>query len=98
VASSAGSEIEAVIRATVRLDDTIKTKIASCDMSVYVVLPGTTFTGETMTDEFGQGGEHQVVAGTMEIGLLQRSGSTEKLLRKPKVVLERDLVELEAKT
>lgn len=78
------------------MDDTIKTKIASCDMFVYVAPPGTVFTKETMSDEFKQGGEHQVVAGTMEIGLFQRSGSVDKVLRKPKVILERDLVEPEA--
>lgn len=97
VAISAGTEIEGVTEATVQLDDTIKTKIASSDVSVIVVPPGAIFTKETMTDEFGQEGEHQVVAGTTEIGLLQRSGSTEKVLRKPKVILERDLVETEAK-
>ena len=92
---NAGSEIEAVVRATVQLDDIIKMKIASCDMSVYIAPHGTAFTKETMLDEFRQGGEHQAIAGTMEIGLLQRLGSAERVLRKPKVILERDLVEPE---
>ena len=80
-----GAEIEAVIGATVELDDIIKTKIASSDMAAYVVPSGTTFRKEAMTDEFGQGGEEVVVAGMMEIGLFQRSGSAGKVLRKPKV-------------
>ena len=98
VEDSAGTEIKAIIEATLQLDDTIKTKIASSDMSVYIVLPGATFNQETMTNEFGEGGEGgegQIVAGTMEIGLLQRSENAEKVLWKPKVILERDLVEPE---
>lgn len=98
VADSTGTEIKAIIEATVQLDDTIKTKISSSDISVYVVLPGTNFSTGTMDDEFeGDGpkeGEEPVkVAGTMEIGLFQRSGNKEKVLRNPKVILERDLVE-----
>lgn len=100
VANSTGTEIKAIIEATVQLDDTIKTKISSSDMSVYVVLPGTDFSTETMDDEFGgdgpkEGEEPVKVAGTMEIGLLQRSGNKVKVLRNPKVILERDLVEPE---
>ena len=97
---SAGAEINAIIEATAHLDDTIKTKMASSDMSVYVVLPGATFSAETMEDEFGEdgskgGGDPMIVAATMEVGLLQRSGNEEKVLRKPKVILELDLVEPE---
>jgi len=103
VGIGAGTEIKAIIEATLRFDDVIKTKIASSDMSVYVVPPGATFTGETMVDEFGTdetregGGERGIVAGTMEIGLVQRVGNVEKVLRKPKVILERDLLEPEGK-
>jgi hypothetical protein len=99
VTNSAGTEVAAIIEATLLFEDTIKTKIASSDMSVYVVSPGETFVETTMVDEFGkggtreEGGERGVVAGTMEIGLLQRTGNAEKVLRKPKVILERDLVE-----
>ena len=96
VTNSAGTEVAAIIEATLLFEDTIKTKIASSDMSVYVVSPGETFVETTMVDEFGKGGTREeggVVAGTMEIGLLQRTGSAEKVLRKPKVILERDLVE-----
>lgn len=100
VQESAGAEINAIIEATVQLDDTIKTKMASSDMSVYVVLPRTTFSAETMEDEFGEdeskgGGEPMTVAATTEVGLLQRSGGVEKVLRKPKVILELDLIEPE---
>jgi len=98
VGYSAGTELRAIIEATLRFDDTIKTKIASSDMSIYVVPPGTTFIGETMMDEFGkEGGECGIVAGTMEIGLVQRMGNMEKVLRKPKVILARDLPEPESK-
>jgi hypothetical protein len=97
VGASAGTEIKAIIEATVQLNDTIKTKIASSDMSVYTVSPRTDFAEETMVDEFGEdgsngGGEGGAVAGTMEIGLSQKTGDMEKVLRKPKVILERDLV------
>ena len=103
VGNSVGTELKAIIEATLRFDDTIKTKIASSDIYVYVVPRGTTFIGETMVDEFGkdgggkEGGECGIVAGTMEIGLVQRMGGVEKVLRKPKVILERDLPELENK-
>lgn len=97
VATSTGSEIKAIIEATVQLDDTIKTKVSSSDMFVYIVPPGTDFSTETMHDEFEgvgpkEGEEPLRVAGTMEIGLFQRSGNKEKMLRNPKVILERDLV------
>ena len=98
VGNSAETEIKAIIEATLQLEDVIKTKIASSDMSVYFIPPGAIFAQETMTNEFGgreEGGEGLVVAGTMEIGLLQRSGNTVKALRKPKVILEEDLVEPE---
>lgn len=100
IETNAGTEIKAIIEATIQLDTTIKTKIASCDMSVYVISPGAVFSQETMTNEFGEdgtkeGGVGRVVAGTMEIGLLQRLGNVEKILRKPKVILEQDLVEPE---
>ena len=99
VGSSADvTEVKAIIEATLQLDDIIKTKIASSDMTVYVVPPGATFDEERMGNEFGEGGtrvegERRIVAGTMEIGLLRRSGNVEKVLRKPKVILEKDLVE-----
>ena len=97
VGESAGVEIKKIIDETIKLDDTIKTKIASSDMSVYIVPRGKAFTEETMVDECneggsGEGGESATVAGTMEIGLFQKSGDMEKVLRKPKVILERDLV------
>ena len=100
IAATAGLEIKAIIEATLELDSTIKTKVASSDMSVYVVLPGTIFSEQTMDDEFGEdgskgGGVPTKVAGTMEVGLLQRLGDVEKVLRKPKVILEPDLVEPE---
>jgi len=100
--NSAETEIKAIIEATLLLDDTIKTKIASSDMSVYIVPRGATFAEDTMEDEFKEdgskeeGGEHRTVAGTMEIGLVQKMGGVEKVLRKPKVILERDLVEPES--
>ena len=87
VALSAGAEVEVAMGAILQLDDTMKTRIASGDMSVHAVPPGTVFVKETMMDEFGQGGEHQAVAGTAEIGLLQRLGNVQK------VILERDLAE-----
>lgn len=97
VRNDVGTEINAIIEAILQLDDTIKTKIASCDTSVYVVPPGATFDEERMGNEFGEdgmkgGGGGRIVAGTMEVGLLQRSGNTEKVLRRPKVILEGDLV------
>ena len=102
VGSSAGTEVKAIIEATLQLDNTIKTKIASSDMSVYIVRPGAIFDEEMMANEFGEdgatGGEHRIVAGTTEIGLLQRSGNVEKVLRKPKVILEQDLVEPEGES
>ncbi|KAF9650959.1 hypothetical protein BDM02DRAFT_3111260 [Thelephora ganbajun] len=69
-------------------------------MSVYVVPPGTIYAEGTMANEFEgdgtrAGGERKIVAGTMEIGLLRRSDNEEKVLRKPKVILEQDLVEPE---
>lgn len=100
VGSDAGTEIKSIIEATLQLDDTIKTKIARSEMSVYIVPPGTVFTEETMVDGFREdgageeGGEHRI-AGTMEIGLLQKIDNVEKVLRKPKVILERDLPEPE---
>jgi hypothetical protein len=96
-----GTEVKAIIEATLLLDDTIKTKVTSSDMSVYIVHPGGAFMEETMADEFEgdgarqEGREGMIVAGTMEIGLLQRMGNAEKVLRKPKVILERDLPEPE---
>ena len=98
VASSADTEVKAIIEATLQLDDIIKTKIASSDMTVYVVPPGATFDEERMGNEFGEAstraeGERWIVVGTMEVGLIRRSGSVEKVLRKPKVILEKDLVE-----
>ena len=99
VGSSADvTEVKAIIEATLQLDDIIKTKIASSDMTVYVVPPGATSDEERMGNEFGEDetrveGERRVVAGTMEIGLLRRLGNVEKVLRKPKVILEKDLVE-----
>lgn len=101
VGSNADTEIKAVIEAALQLGDTIKTKIASSDMCVYFVPPGAIFDEERMTDELeagrtGQEGEkRRVVAGTMEIGLIRRSGNVEKVLRKPTVILEKDLVEPE---
>ena len=97
VGSSVGTEIESIIETTLRFEVTIKTKIVSSDMTVYVVPPGATFVGETMTDGFGGdgtgdgGGERKIVAGTMEIGLLRKVDNAEKVLRKPKVILESDL-------
>jgi len=97
VRNGAGTEVEAVVAATLLFDNAIKTKIASSEMSVYIVPPGATFTGETMVDGFGKdGGERGTVAGTMEIGLIQRMGDVETVLRKPKVILERDLPEPES--
>ena len=101
VRSGAGVEVKAIIEATLQFDDIIKTKIASSDMTIYVVSPGETFSEATMADGFGkggargEGGEPRVVAGTMEIGLLQKKDNEEKVLRKPKVILERDLSEPE---
>lgn len=101
VGNSAEAEIKAIIEATLQLDDVIKTKIASSDMSVYFVAPGAIFAQGTMANEFGEdgtmgeGGGGRIVAGTMEIGLLQRSGNVFKVLRKPKVILQEDLVEPE---
>ena len=97
VRDSASSDVKAIVEATLQFDDTIKTKIASCDMSVYIVPPGTVFDDARMVDEFRQGkakeGEgRRVVVGTTEIGLLQKLGNVEKVLRKPKVILEEDLV------
>ena len=79
VRGSADTEVKAIIEATLQLDDTIKTKIASTDMSVYVVPPGAIFDEERMVNEFGgdasgEEGERLIVAGTMEIGLLRKSG------------------------
>ena len=99
VRNGAGTEVEAIVEATLRFDNAIKTKIASSEMSVYIVPPGATFAAETMVDEFGkdkggkEGEERGTVAGTMEIGLVQRMGEVEIVLRKPKVILERDLPE-----
>ena len=102
VGSDAGTEVKAIIEATLQLDDTIKTKITWSHMSVCVVPPGTTFDKETMVSEFEgegakeEGGESRIVAGTMEIGLLRRKDDEEKVLRNPKVILERDLPDPEA--
>lgn len=97
VQESAGAEINAIIEATLQLDDTIKTKMASSDMSVYVVLPGTPFSEGSMEDDFGEDASKggRPVAGTMEVGLFQKSGDMEKVLRKPRVIVELDLVEPE---
>ena len=95
VGNGASSELEATVDATVELDDVIKTKIASSDVSVYIVPPGAIFAEGAMVGEFGKGGESHVVAGAVEIGLLRKSGNVEKVLRKPEVVPERDLFEHE---
>ena len=93
----AGTEVQAIIEATVRFDKDIKTKIVSSDMSIYVVPPGATFTEDTMTDDLGEdetreeGGLDWIVAGTMEVGLRQRTALVEEVLRKPKVILEHSL-------
>ena len=44
--------------------------------------------------EFGEDGEgeRQIVKGTMEIGLLRRSGNVERVVRKPEVAVEQDLI------
>ena len=102
VGSDAGTEVKAIIEATLQLDDTIKTKITWSHMSVYIVPPGANFDKETMVGEFegegakGEGEEPRIVAGTMEIGLLRRKDNEEKILRNPKVILERDLPDPEA--
>ena len=67
-------------------------------MAIYVVPAGATFDEERVGNEFGEDGareegERRIVAGTMEIGLLRRSGNVEKVFRKPRVILEKDLVE-----
>ena len=101
VGNSTGTEVKKFIGATLQLDNTIKTKIASSDMSVYIVRPGAIFDEGRMMNEFGdgsKGGERQVVAGTTEVGLLQRSGNVETVLRRPKVILEQDLVESEGES
>ena len=102
VEESAGTEVKAIIEATLQLDNTIKTDIASSDVSVYIVRPGTAFDEERMANEFEKegtkGGEGWVVAGTTEIGLLQRSSNGEKVLWKPRVILEHDLVEPEGES
>ena len=97
VRESSGSDVKAIVEATLQFDDTIKTKIASCDMSVYIVPPGTVFDDARMVDEFRQdkakeGEERRIVVGTTEIGLLQKLGKVEKVLRRPKVILEENLV------
>jgi len=102
VGNSVGTEVKVIVEATLRFDNAIKTKIASSYMFAYVVPPGATFTGGTMVDEFGKDGggeegeERGTVAGTMEIGLVQRMGDVEIVLRKPRVILERDLPEPES--
>lgn len=93
VRNRAGAEIKAVIEVAVELDDAVGTKVSLRDTSVYIVLPGTIFPEETMDNKFGgvrlRGrGTIKTVAGTMEIGLLQRSGDIKKVLRKPRVILE----------
>ena len=98
VRSSADAGVKAIIEATLQLNDTFKTKIASSDMTVYVVPSGAIFDEERMAnevreDEVSEEGERRIVAGTMEIGLLRRSGNVEKVLRKPRVILEKNLVE-----
>ena len=102
VRNSAGTGVRAIIEATLQLDNTIKIDIASSDVSVYIVRPGAIFGEERMTNEFEEegtkGGGSRIVAGTMEIGLLQKSGNTEKVLRKPRVILEQDLVEPEGES
>lgn len=97
VRDSAGGDIKVIVETTLQFDNTIKTMIASCDMSVYTVPPGTVFDDTKMVDEFGKdgtkrGGERRIVVGTTEIGLLQKLGNVEKILKKPKVILEEDLV------
>jgi hypothetical protein len=97
VRDSASGDVKAIVETTLRFDDTIKTMIASCDMSIYIVPPGTVFDDARMVDEFRQGRakegeERRVVVGTTEIGLLQKSGNVEKVLQKPKVILEENLV------
>ena len=101
VEERAGSEIDMIIKETVQLDDIIKTKMASSDMAVYVVPPVEIFSEDTMWDEFEPNGSKGspvplAVAGTAEIGLLQKSDNVEKVLLKPKVILELDLVAPEA--
>jgi len=102
VGKSAGTGVRAIIEATLQLDSTIKIDIASSDVSVYIVRPGAIFDEERMANEFEKegtkGGEGWIVAGTTEIGLLQKSGNTEKVLRKPRVILEQDLVEPEGES
>jgi len=103
VGNAVESEVKAIVEASLQLDATIKTKIALSDVSVYIVPPGTFFAEETMDNEFGEdvtraGGERMIVAGMVKIGLVQRTGNVEKMLRKPKVILERDLVEPEGES
>ena len=54
--SSTDTEVKVVVEAIPRLDDTIKTKVASSDMSVYVVPHGTR-----------EEGKRRIVVGTMKI-------------------------------
>jgi hypothetical protein len=56
VGSSAGTDVKTFIEETLQLDNTIKTKIASSDMSVYIVRPGAIFDQETMENEFEEDG------------------------------------------
>lgn len=99
VGNNARTEVNSIIKATLNLEDIIKTKISSSDIFVYVVPPGAAFSEGVMENEFGKDGTREegcIVAGTMEIGLFQRVGNVEKALKKPKVILERDLPEPES--
>ena len=99
VGNNARTEVNSIIKGTLNLEDIIKTKISSSDIFVYVVPPGAAFSEGVMENEFGKDGTREeggIVAGTMEIGLFQRVGNVEKALKKPKVILERDLPEPES--
>ena len=99
--NSADTEVRAIPEATLRLYDTIKTKVAPS--VIYIAPPGAIFTDENMTNEVEKDGmrkegEHRIVVGMVGIGLLRRSGNVEKGLRKPKVVVEQNLMEPESES
>ena len=96
--------IEQMIRLALRLELAFMTEVSSSDISLLFEAPGTLFDDARMTNEFGPDGgsvpgRQDRIAGTTEVGVGKSvcegawKGRRTEILLKPKVVLEKDVVE-----
>ena len=96
--------VESIIQLSLRSELAFKVDIISSDLSLLFENPGAVFDGARMSDEFEPDGgpipgRRDRIAGTTEVGIEKsicgRAGESRRteILLKPKVVLEKDVVE-----